>query len=120
MAVDLRVSVRREIGQLKRNISRLTAQLESLKKELKWHERIFGLLARNSGRRGPKRDGSKRVGRINWDSVLKGLPGNFTLDQVNRRRSAGKKPRAYLRQVIGRWAKEGKVKRTGRGRYRKS
>ena len=57
---------------------------------------------------------------IDWNAVLTTLPGEFTLDTIGANKTASEKPRAYLRQVVVRWSKEGKIKRTGRGMYQKT
>ena len=50
---------------------------------------------------------------IDWNAVFATLPNQFTLETMSE------KPRAYLRQVVVRWSKEGRIKRTGRGMYQK-
>ncbi len=116
MAVDLKVSVRSEINQLKKNITQKTSELTSLKNELRRHERVYKLLGggRTSTRR--TRPRGKRAVTVDWNSVLKRLPATFTIDNVAR---VAKKSRGYLRQVVMKWGKQRKIKRTGRGRYRK-
>lgn len=44
-----------------------------------------------------------------WPAVFTTLPGEFTLDALSARETAGEKPRAYLRQMAARWPKEGRV-----------
>ena len=106
MATDLKVDVRREIDRLRKE------------------------LAANDGRRtakrsprgrstvGPLRRGS-RGAMIDWKAVLATLPADFGLDTLGAHETAGEKPRSYLRQVLARWSKEGRIQRTGRGMYRK-
>ncbi len=57
---------------------------------------------------------------IDWIAVLATLPDQFTLDTVSADETAREKPRSYLRQVVARWAKEGRIKRSGRGMYEKT
>ena len=57
---------------------------------------------------------------IDWTAVLATLPDRFTLDTMIAHKTASEKPRAYLRQVVVRWSKEGRIKRTGRGMYQKT
>ena len=57
---------------------------------------------------------------IDWNAVFATLPSEFTLDAIGAHEAAGQKTRAYLRQVVVRWSKEGRIKRTGRGMYEKT
>ena len=57
---------------------------------------------------------------IDWNAVFETLPGEFTLDVISAHETAREKPRAYLRQVVVRWSKEGRIKRTARGIYQKT
>jgi len=119
MAVDLKVSVRSEINQLKKNITQKTSELTSLKNELRRHERVYKLLGGGRARtRRPRARGKSNV-TVDWNSVLKGLPATFTLDHIYRARAVKGKPQGYLRHVVTKWAKQRKIKRTGWGRYRK-
>ena len=57
---------------------------------------------------------------IDWNAVFTTLPDQFTLETMSAHKTASEKPRAYLRQVVVRWSKEGRIKRTGRGMYEKT
>ncbi len=119
MAVDLRVSVRSEINQLKKNITQKTSELTSLKNELRRHERVYKLLEGGRARIRRTRARGKAAVTVDWNSVLKGLPATFTLDHIYRARAVKGKPKGYLRLVVLRWAKPRKIRRTGRGKYQK-
>ncbi len=119
MAVDLKVSVRSEINQLKKNITQKTSELTSLKNELRRHERVYQLLGGGRARTRRTRARGKWAVSIDWNSVLGGLPATFTLDHIYRARAVKGKSRVYLRQVVVRWAKQRKIRRTGRGKYQK-
>ena len=56
---------------------------------------------------------------IDGKAVFAILPDQFTLDTMSADKTAGEKSRNYLRQVIVRWSKEGRIKRAGRGIYLK-
>ena len=114
MPMDLKVSVSRELNRLKREIARKTSELASLKGELKRHLRVFKFLGA-----GPRGRGRKRM-LVNWNAVLEGLPRSFSIDDLAKRAGAKTKSRLYLRQVLVRWRKQGKTKRTGRARYQKA
>ena len=57
---------------------------------------------------------------IDWTAVFGTLPDRFTLDSLLAHKTAGEKPRSYHRQVVARWLKEGRIRRTGRGMYEKT
>ena len=129
MALDLKVSVKRQIDQLKKDLIEATARLATLREEIERHELIYDMLD-------GKKAGGNRVGRprgsggaqkrgpsgsmIDWKAVFDTLPNQFTLDTITANKTANEKPRAYLRQVVVRWSKEGRIKRTGRGTYQKT
>ncbi len=135
MVLDLRVSVKRQIDRLKKDLAAATDRVAALRDEIKRHEQIYGMLEgspqkggspQRGGRagrpRGP-RDVQKRGPRgsmIDWNGIFESLPAEFTLDTLGANKTAQEKPRAYLRQVVVRWSKEGRIQRTGRGRYQKA
>ena len=47
------------------------------------------------------------------------LPSRFTIGDIAKAADAGRKSSGYVRQVAVRWAKQGKTKRVGRGKYQK-
>ena len=57
---------------------------------------------------------------IDWNAVFATLPDQFTLDTMSAHKTAKEKSQAYHRQVVVRWSKEGRVKRTARGTYQKT
>ncbi len=129
MVLDLRVSVKRQIDRLKKDLAAATDRVAALRDEIKRHEQIYGMLEgspQRGGRagrpRGP-RGGQKRGPRgsmIDWNGIFESLPAEFTLDTLGADKTAQEKPRAYLRQVVVRWSREGRIQRTGRGRYQKA
>ena len=129
MASELKGSVRRQIDCLKKELTATTGRAAALREEIKKHELIYRMLdGRNTGRR-PRQGRRPTVGllkrgprraMIDWIAVLATLPDQFTLDTVSADETAREKPRSYLGQVVARWAKEGRIKRTGRGMYEKT
>ena len=119
MAINLRASVRGEIIRLRRSIARTSSQLASLNGELRSRQKIYLLLGGEGVRKQRvRRRGRKRM-TVDWNSVLKNLPSPFNIDSIARSKAGKTKSRSYLRQVVVRWVKEKKARRTGRGRYRK-
>ena len=128
MATDLKVSVRRQIDRLRKDLTAATARVAALREEIKRHELIRDMLEGNRAskrtRRGrptvaPLRRGPRGT-MIDWNAVFETLPSEFTLDTISAHETAGGKSRAYLRQMTARWSKEGRIKRTGRGLYQKN
>ena len=128
MATDLKGSVRRQIDRLRKELAATTAQLAALQDEIKRHELVYDMLdGRKIGERSRQArstvGGFKRGPRgamIDWTAVLTTLPKQFTLETMTAHTTAGEKSRAYLRQVVVRWSKEGRVKRAARGTYQKT
>ena len=127
MATDLRVSVRRQIDRLKKDLAAATGRVAALREEIKMHDLVYDMLdGKMTGKR--SRQGRSTAGAlkrgphgtmIDWTAVFATLPGQFTLDSLLAHKTAGEKNRAYHRQVVARWSKEGRIKRTGRGTYEK-
>jgi len=128
MATDLKVGVRRQIDQLRKKLAVATGHVAALQEEIKRHELVFDMLDEGkTGRRSRRgRSGAGALKRgprgamIDWNAVFETLPGEFTLDSLLAHETAGEKPRAYHRQVVARWSKEGRTRRTGRGMYEKT
>ena len=122
MPENLITSVKREIDRLKKEIGQRTSELAALKDELIKHQRAYRLLAggdTRAQRPGRRRGRARRATPANWDSVLDRLPGRFTIGDIAKAADAGRKSSGYVRQVAVRWAKQGKTKRIGRGKYQK-
>ncbi len=122
MPENLITSVRREIGRLKKEIGQRTSELAALKDGLIKHQRAYRLLAGRDtkAQRPVRRHG--RAGRttpVNWNSMLDQLPSRFTVGDLAKKAVARRKSPSYVRQVAVRWAKQGKTKRVGRGKYQK-
>ena len=126
--MDLKVSVRKKIERLRKDLAVATGQVAALQDEIKRHELVHDMLdGRKTGKRS-RRDGSAagalkrgpRGAMIDWMAVFATLPDQFTLDSLLAHETAGEKPRSYHRQVVARWSKEGRIRRTGRGMYEKT
>ncbi len=128
MAENLGVSVRRQIDRLRKDLAAATTRVAALREEIRRHELVYEML---DGRKASKRTqrsrstgGALKKGprgsMIDWKAVFAALPDQFTLDTMSADKTAGEKPRTYLRQVIARWSKERRIKRTSRGVYLKT
>ena len=127
MAADLRVSVKRQIDRLKKELAVATGRVAALQEEIERHELVYDMLdGRKTGkgsRRGRSGTGALKRGprgeMIDWTAVFTTLPDQFSLETMSAHKTAGEKPRGYHRQVVSRWSKEGRIRRTGRGMYEK-
>ena len=105
MATDLKVSVRRQIDRLRKELAVATGQVAALQDEIKRHELVYDMLdGRKTG--GRSRQGRSTVGAlkrgprgamIDWTVVFATLPDQFTLDTMIAHKMASEKTRAYLR-----------------------
>ena len=129
MAEDLKVSVRREIERLKKDLAAATGRVAALQEEIKRHELVQDMLDGRKTGKGSRQGRRSTAGAlkrgprgamIDWTAVLATLPDRFTLDSLLTHETAAQKPRVYLRQMVSRWSKEGRVRRTGRGMYEKT
>ena len=122
MPNNLITSVRREIDRLKKEIDRRTSELGALKVGLIKHQRAYRLLAgrdTKAQRPGRKRGRARRTTPVNWNSILDQLPSRFTVGDLAKKAVGRRKSSGYVRQVAVRWAKQGKTRRIGRGKYQK-
>ena len=129
MATDLKVSVRRQIDRLRKDLAVATGHVVALQDEIKRHELVYGMLngRKKTGETVPAGSfngwiadagASRRDDRL--ECGFRDSTRQFTLETISAHKTASEKPRAYLRQVVVRWSKEGRVKRTGRGMYQKT
>ncbi len=122
MAENLITSVKREIDRLKKEMGQRTSELAALKDELTKHQRAYRVLAggdTKAPRPGRRSGRARRTTPVNWNSMLDQLPSRFTVRDLAKAVGARGKSSGYVRQVAVRWAKQGKTKRIGRGKYEK-
>jgi hypothetical protein len=117
MALDLRVAVNKAVVDLRREISKRTSDLASLNSELTRYQKVQGILNSQSG--ATRTDANRKVSRkrVDWNSVLKQLPGSFGVRDVIS--LAKVKSRNYTHLVLAKWVKQRKVKRLQLGQYQK-
>ena len=117
MALDLRVAVNKAVVDLRREISKKTSDLASLNSKLARYQKVQGILNSQSGATRTKANGKVRRKRVDWNSVLKQLPGSFGVRDVGS--LARVKSRNYTHLVLAKWVKQRKVKRLQPGQYQK-
>ena len=129
MATDLKVSVKREIERLRKELDTAAGRVAALQEEIRRHELVQDMLDGRKTGKGSRQDRRSKAGAlkrgprgamIDWTAVLATLPDRFTLETMSAHETAGQKPRDYHRQVVSRWSKEGRIRRTGRGMYEKT
>jgi hypothetical protein len=117
MAIDLRVAVNTAIVGLRREIVKKTSELTSLSKKLARYQKVHDLLDGQPTAARTKATSKVRRRPVDWNSVIKQLPGSFGVgDVVNL---AKVKSRTYAHLVLAKWVKQRKVKRVELGKYQK-
>ena len=114
MATDLKVSVRRQIVRLRKELAVATGQVAALQDEIKTHELVYGMLdGRKTGKRsqqGPSAVGSLKRGprgaMIDWNAVFATLPNEVTLETISAHEN-GERETSSLPQGGGRTLVEG-------------
>ena len=117
MALDLRVAVNKAVVDLRREISKKTSNLASLRSELARYQKVQGILNNQSGTARTKANRKVRRKQVDWNSVLKQLPSSFAVGTVVN--LAKVKSRNYTHHVLAKWVKQRKVKRLQPGQYQK-
>jgi len=120
MHVDLKMAVMRNMSELKKAISDKSSEVAQLQRELERHENILALLSQTNGRGKGRATAGRRRGRGDLNAVLSRLPDTFTSREFVKAGTQANKTPIYLRQVLSRWTRTGKLKRLQRGKYQKS
>src|SRR5713226_4616832 len=93
-------ALRKEIAQRERELAALKAEATRWQSVLQGPARGVGLVVTS-----PRMSPSKRP-RLDWSTILKGLPTRFTIQEVAQ--NAGK-PLGHVYVYISRWMKDKKV-----------
>lgn len=112
MPVDLKAAVSENMNELRKAIARL-------KEELERYKSVMALLSRNGSTEKLRARNGPRRSRGDLEAVLNRLPGRFSSKDFMRAAARAGKSSVYLRQILSRWAKRGKIKRLQKGKYRK-
>ena len=111
MPADVKAAVVKTIAELEKSISEKSAEMAQLKEELGVYESILALLAKKT----PPHNGGRQL----W-AVLRSMPENFTSKDFVAAAATSGVSSLYLRQMLTRWTKQGKLKRVERGKYHKT
>jgi hypothetical protein len=117
MAFDFRAAVNKTIVDLRREIFKKSSELGTLRKELARYQKVQGILSSQSGAARTKANRRVRRKPVDWNSVLKQLPGSFAVRTVAN--LAKVKSRNYMHRVLAKWVRQRKVKRLKPGQYQK-
>lgn len=118
MALDLRAAVIKNMDELKKAISTKSSEVAHLEEELDRYKAMLALLSGN-GRATKARNGRQRRSSADLRAILDRVPDTFTSREFVRAGVRTKRPPIYLRQILSRWAKQGRIKRLERGKYQK-
>src|SRR5207249_3955094 len=117
MSLDLRSAVRKNMEELRKAIFEKSSEVARLEKELKRHQTVLALLSDNGTKGAPARGSRRRRGALG--EVLTNLPDTFTSREFMKAATRTKRSPVYLRQLLSRWARQGRIKRVQRGKYQK-
>jgi hypothetical protein len=112
--VQIQRQARSLLSSLRKQIRSKEVELRRLKEE---ESRLGGLTGRPGG---AARQGGVGRGRINWRSVLGGLPKQFKASDIRKVRGLKAKRPSEIFAAITRWIESGLVKRRARGQYERS
>jgi hypothetical protein len=115
MPADVKTAVMENMAEIEKAISEKSIQVAQLKKELGVYERILELLSKKAT---PANGG--RHGRVDMKTILSSMPETFTSKDFVAAASLSGISSLYLRQMLTRWTKQGKLKRVQRGKYHKT
>jgi hypothetical protein len=117
MALDLRVAVNKAIVDLRREITKKSSELTSLREDLARYQKVHDLLNGQPIAARSKTNRTVRRKRLDWNSVLKRLPTSFAVNNVSNVTKL--KSTTYIHSMLARWVKQRKIKRVERGKYEK-
>jgi hypothetical protein len=120
MAIDLRGAVIENMKEIKKAIFEKSSEVAQLQKELKRHETVLALVTEDGKGSVPAAKKSRRTRTGVLGEVLTRLPDSFTSREFMRAATRTKRSPIYLRQLLSRWARQGKIKRVQRGKYQKT
>jgi hypothetical protein len=119
MPVNLKAAVIENMNELRKAISEKSSEVAQLKRELERYKSVLALLSQNRGEDKLRARNGRRRSRGDLDAVLNRLPPIFKSKDFMRAASRAGKSSVYLRQILSRWARRGKIKRLEKGKYRK-
>lgn len=119
----LRKEVQRVLEGLRREIATRESELAQLRSEYEGAAQLFGATpptAASAPARAARPRPARRAKALDWKQVYGSLPARFTLGDLERHPSAGKRSKAHLYAIVSRWKKEKKITKDAKGGYRKA
>jgi hypothetical protein len=115
MPADVKTAVMETMAEIEKSISEKSMEVAQLKEELILYQSILALLAKKER---PQNGG--RHERVDLKTVLRSMPENFTSKDFVAAAASSGISSLYLRQMLTRWTKQGRLKRVQRGKYHKT
>lgn len=115
MPANVKTAVMENMAEIKKSISEKSIEMAQLKEELDLYESILALLAKKER---PQNGG--RQDRVDLKTLLRSMPENFSSKDFVAAAASSGISSLYLRQMLTRWTKQGKLKRLERGKYHKT
>lgn len=117
MAADLKPLIVRRISEIRKTLAAKTSELARLERELERCEAVHRLLSGKDGTRAGRGMARKQI-PAQWAQMLKDMPAAFTAKEFLRNAGRGASP-VYIRQILSRLRKRGRIKRVAWGKYQK-
>ncbi len=114
MPANIRTAVMENIAEIEKSISEKSNEMAQLKEELGLYQSILELLAKK------QRPQNGRQNRVDLKTLLRSMPENFTSKDFVASAASSGISSLYLRQMLTRWTKQGRLKRLERGKYHKT
>ena len=115
MAADVKTAVMENMAEIEKAISEKSIEVAKLKEELGVYASILALLTKKAGS-----SNGGRYDRVDMKTILRSLPDTFTSKDFVAAASMSGISSLYLRQMLTRWTKQGKLRRLRRGKYQKT
>jgi hypothetical protein len=115
MPADVKTAVMENMAEIEKAISEKSIEMAQLKEQLVLYQNILALLAKRDG---PQNGG--RHERVDFKTILRTLPETFTSKDFVAAAAFSGISSLYLRQMLTRWTKQGRLKRLQRGKYHKT
>jgi hypothetical protein len=114
MPANLKTAVMLNMAEVEKAISEKSIQMAQLKDELALYKSILALLTKK------ERSQERAPDRVDINTLLRSMPETFTSKYFVTAAGSTGISSLYLRQMLTRWTRQGKLKRLERGKYHKT
>jgi hypothetical protein len=115
MAANVRTAVMETMAEIEKSISEKSSEVAKLKEQLNLYGSILALLEKKE-----RLQNGGRHSRLDLKTMLRSMPDRFTSKDFVAAAASSGISSLYLRQMLTRWTKQGKLKRVERGKYHKT